>query len=64
MAVAHNTLTSVIGELVSVLGEEVCHLCLNCLREQCAGTVAKNFCQRVCERPWQDELGNVSPGPL
>ena len=62
MAVAHNALTAFIGELVSVLGEEVCHLRFNGLREQSTGAVAKNFCQWINEGPWWDELGNVTIG--
>src|SRR5262249_48347230 len=62
MAVAHNALTAVIGELVSVLGEEVCDLRFNGLREQSTGAVAKNFCQWINKGPWWDELGNVTIG--
>jgi hypothetical protein len=60
VAVSHNTLTAVLGEPVSVLGDEGCNFHLHRLCQRGTGAVAKNFCQRVGERPWRDELGNVS----
>ncbi len=56
MAMAHDTLMPVPGLEVGMLAEELGDLSLYGLRQKSTGAVAKNFCQRVRERPWLDEL--------
>lgn len=56
-----DTSTAVISLEVGVAHEEGSHLGLDGLGEQ-SSPVAENFCERVLERPWLDELDDAIVG--
>ena len=46
----------------SMLGEEICYLRLDSLRQQGASPVAQDLSERIGERPWLNQFGNVIVG--
>src|SRR5207302_3560554 len=62
MAVAHQPLAAVIGQLVGMADQQGCNLGLDVLRQQRAGAVAQNLGQRISKSSWLGELENISIG--
>ena len=57
-----DTSTAVVSLEVGVAHEEGSHLGLDGLGEQSSRPIAENFCERVHERPWLDELDDAIVG--
>ncbi len=62
MSVAHQSLATIIGQLVGMAAEQGRHFRLDGLRQQRSRAVAQNLGQRVGKSSWLGELENVSLG--
>src|SRR5215472_13917927 len=62
VTVAHQPLTSIIGELVGVALEKPGHLRCDSLGQKRAGTAAQHLSQRVGQRTWLGKLENITVG--
>src|SRR5438094_5152717 len=62
MRMAHQPLTTVVGELVGVAAEQGRDFGFNGLCQQRAGTVTQNLGQRIGKTSWLGEFENVSVG--
>src|SRR5205085_4610266 len=62
MTVAHQPLTSIVGELVGVALEKPGHLRRDGLGQKRAGTAAQHLSQRVGKRAWLGKLENITVG--
>src|SRR5205807_4240671 len=62
VTVAHQPLTSILGELVGVALEKPGHLRCDSLGQKCAGTAAQHLSQRVGKRAWLGKLENITVG--
>src|SRR5947208_16879348 len=62
MAMAHQPLAAVIGQLVGMAAQQGCNLGLDGLRQQRAGAIAQNLGQRISKSSWLGELENISIG--
>src|SRR5438094_8655046 len=62
MRMAHQPLTTVVGELVGVAAEQGRDFGFNGLCQQRAGAVAQNLGQRIGKTSWMGEPENVSVG--
>src|SRR5205823_1303826 len=62
VTVAHQPLTSIVGELVGVALEKPRHLRCDSLGQKRAGTAAQHLRQRVGNRAWLGELENITVG--
>src|SRR5262249_16031593 len=62
VTVAHQPLTSIIGELVGVDLEKPGHLRCDSLGQKRAGTAAQHLSQRVGQRTWLGKLENITVG--
>src|SRR5260221_1074061 len=59
---AHESLATVVGQLVGMGAEQGCNLGLDGLRQQRSRAVAQNLGQRISKSSWLGELENVSVG--
>src|SRR5205823_14744469 len=62
VTVAHQALTSIVGELVGVSLEKPGHLRRDGLGQKRAGTAAQHLSQRVGKRAWLGKLENITVG--
>src|SRR5215467_14622326 len=62
VTVAHQPLTSIVGELVGVAFEKPGHLPSDGLGQKRAGTTAQHLSQRVGKRAWLGKLENITVG--
>ena len=62
MPVTDQPLAAVLGQLVSMTGEQGCSLGLDCLGQQRSRAVAQHRGQRISKSSWLGELENVSFG--
>ena len=62
MPVADQPLAAVLGQLVSMTGEQGCNLGLDCLGQQRSRAGAQHLGQRIGKSSWLGELENISLG--